>query len=153
AEPTGAVLASADLGSLVGNLVLVPGPAGGVPDPVAGRSTVATLGDTFLVQRRRNAGTGSLTAFDLATLRRQGTVTGDLLGTPVKCASLLCLGSADGMRAVDPGTGTVRWSTSHWQYAVTVDNGRLVAFSVGGPGIGIGVLDAGTGRTLADLRG
>jgi outer membrane protein assembly factor BamB len=153
AEDTGALLASGDLGSLVGNLVLVPGPSGGVPNPTAGRSTVATLGDTFLVQRRHNADAGSLTAFDLATLRRQWTVTGDLLGTPVRCDALLCLGSADGMRAIDPGSGTVRWRTSHWQYAVTVGNGRLVAFAVGQPGIGIGVLDARTGRTLADLRG
>lgn len=147
AEDTGTVLARGAVGSLVGNLVLTPGPPGGVPAPVGERAPVSLLGGEFLVQHRRNTGTGWLTAFDLDTLAELWSVSGDLLGTPFRCGRALCLGGAAGIRAVDPATGAVRWSTSYWQYASPLDEGRLLGY---GPH-GFGVLDAGTGRMRGEV--
>jgi outer membrane protein assembly factor BamB len=152
AEETGSVLASGELGSLVDNIVLTPGPPGGRPNPSAQRVMVTAPGDGFLVQRRRNAGSGSLTAFDSDTLTERWSITGDLLGLPVRCGSLLCLGAVGGLRAIDPITGEVRWSTPRWQYASTLDEERLIGYALGSAADGIGVLDARTGRTLRDLR-
>ncbi|MEN3310658.1 MAG: hypothetical protein V7603_6860 [Micromonosporaceae bacterium] len=144
AEDTGAVLASGQLGSLVGDVVLTPGPAGGTPAPSAGRLPVQVLGGQFLVAHRRNAGTGWLTGFDMNTLARRWTITGDLLGESFPCGQLLCLGSAQGIRAVDGTTGAVRWSTDRWQYAGPLDGRRLLAYGAAQTA----VLDAYTGRLL-----
>jgi outer membrane protein assembly factor BamB len=147
AEDTGTVLARGAVGSLVGNLVLTPGPPGGVPAPVGERAPVSLLGGEFLVQHRRNTGTGWLTAFDLDTLAELWSVSGDLLGTPFRCGRALCLGGAAGVRAVDPATGALRWSTSYWQYASPLGEDRLLGY---GPH-GFGVLDAGTGRMRGEV--
>jgi outer membrane protein assembly factor BamB len=136
AEDSGAVLASGQLGSMGGTIVLTPGPPGRAPAP------------QFLVQRRRGAGTGSLTGFDPSTLAPRWRLTGDLLGQPFRCGQLLCLGSMQGMRALDPGTGAVRWRTDRWQYASPLGGQRLLGYRITG---GIAVLDAGTGRTLRIL--
>jgi outer membrane protein assembly factor BamB len=147
AEETGTVLASGQVGSLIGNLVLTPGPPAAAPAPVAERAPLRLLGREFLVQHRRNAGTGSLTAFDLDTLIERWSISGDLLGVPFQCGSSLCLGAAGGLRAVDPATGAVRWTTHRWQYASPLGGDRLIAY--GAPGMG--VLDARTGETLRYL--
>jgi PQQ-like domain len=147
AEDTGTVLASGQVGSLVGNLVLTPGPPGGAPVPVGERAPVSLLGGEFLIQHRRNTGTGWLTAFDLDTLTERWSVIGDLLGTPFRCGRALCLGAAEGIRAVDPATGAVRWTSSRWQYASPLGEDTLLGY---GPR-GFGVLDAGTGRTRGEV--
>lgn len=147
AEGTGTELASGQVGSLVGNLVLTPGPPGDAPAPVGERAPVRLLGGEFLVQHRRNTGTGWLTAFDLDTLTERWSVTGDLLGTPFRCGRALCLGAAEGIRAVDPATGAVRWTADRWQYASPLGEDRLLGY---GPH-GFGVLDAGTGRTRGEV--
>ncbi len=147
AEDTGTVLASGQVGSLVGNLVLTPGPAGGTPAPVGSRAPVSLLGGEFLVAHRRNTGTGWLTAFDLDTLTERWSLTGDLLGTPFRCGRALCLGAAEGIRAVDPATGAVRWTASRWQYASPLGDGTLLGYG----SHGFGVLDAGTGRTRGEV--
>jgi hypothetical protein len=147
AEDTGTVLASGQVGSLVGNLVLTPGSPGDAPAPVGERAPVSLLGGEFLIQHRRNTGTGWLTAFDLDTLTERWSVTGDLLGTPFRCGRALCLGAAEGIRAVDPATGAVGWTSSRWQYASPLGEDRLLGY---GPH-GFGVLDAGTGRTRGEV--
>jgi hypothetical protein len=108
---------------------------------------VSLLGGEFLVQHRRNTGTGWLTAFDLDTLAELWSVSGDLLGTPFRCARALCLGGAAGVRAVDPATGAMHWSTSYWQYASPLGDDRLLGY---GPH-GFGVLDAVTGRMRGEV--
>jgi outer membrane protein assembly factor BamB len=147
AEDTGTVLASGEVGSLVGNLVLTPGPPGEAPAPAGERAPVSLLGGEFLVQHRRNTGTGWLTAFDLDTLTERWSVTGDLLGTPFRCGRALCMGAAQGIRAVDPATGAVRWTAGRWQYASPLGEDGLLGY---GPH-GFGVLDAGTGRTRGEV--
>jgi PQQ-like domain len=143
AEASGAVLATGQVGSLVGNLVLTPGEPGETPAPAGERLPVDVLGAHFLVEHRRNAGTGVLTGFDLNTLTRRWSLTGDLLGKPFPCGPLLCLGSAGGLRGVDGTTGTVRWSSDRWQYASPMRGGGLLAYSAG---TGLAVLDPATGR-------
>jgi outer membrane protein assembly factor BamB len=151
AEDTGAVLASGQLGSLVGNVVVTPGPAGGTPDPAPQRVPTQVLGGQILVQHRRTAGPGSLTAFDADTLTEQWVITGDLLSTPFLCGALLCLGATEGIRAVDPTTGAVRWSTAGWQYASPLGDDRLLGYPLSDAAQGMGVLDAATGATLGVL--
>jgi outer membrane protein assembly factor BamB len=151
AEDTGAVLASGQLGSLVGNVVLTPGPAGGTPAPAPQRAATQVLGGQILVQHRRTAGPGSLTAFDTDTLTEQWSITGDLLSSPFLCRALLCLGATEGVRAVDPTTGAVRWSAAGWQYASPLSDDRLLGYPVSDTAQGMGVLDAATGYTLGVL--
>ncbi len=167
-ERTGHQLAMGDFGSLVSNLVLTPGPAGAQEPPKPGTDAVDMVGDAVLVQARRGASPGSLTAFNVDTLARRWVVTGDLLGVPFRCGANVCVGSVDGLRAVDPITGETRWRTDRWQYATALDSGRLLAFSVGGRahldplgqasranirGQSTGVIDANTGATLYDFGG
>jgi hypothetical protein len=147
AEETGAVLATGQLGSLVGNIVLTPGPSGGTPAPASEELPVQVLGRQFLIEHRRDAGTGWLTGFDMDTLAERWTLTGDLLGEPFPCGQLLCLGSAQGIRAIDGSTGAVRWRTDRWQYAEPLDDRRLLAYTAAGTA----VLDAATGRLLWPL--
>jgi hypothetical protein len=148
AEDTGALVVTGQVGSLVGSIVLTPGPPGATPAPSASRAPMRLLGNEFLVQQRRGTGTDSLTAFDLDTLRSRFTVTGDAMSLPVRCGALLCIGAAQGVRAVDPVTGTVRWRSGRWQYVSPLGAGRLVGYAVDGA---LGVLDPGTGSAVLDL--
>jgi outer membrane protein assembly factor BamB len=145
AEESGAVIVSGQVGSLVGDIVLTPGPAGGIPEPAGERVPVDLLGARFLVEHRRGASNGYLTGFDLNTFDRRWTLTGDLLGEPFACGQYLCLGSSQGLRAVDGDTGAVRWSSDRWQYAFPLASNLVLALSSGG----MALLDADTGRQLA----
>jgi hypothetical protein len=167
-EFTGAQLVGGDLGSLVSNLVLTPGPPSADAPPASGTDPLVVSGDAVLVQARRGATPGSLTAYDAGTLARRWVVTGDLLGVPFRCGRNVCVGSINGLRAVDPATGETRWRTEQWQYASPLDSNRLVAYSVSARGplnpLGVatrantrgqstGVIDATTGKTLYDFGG
>lgn len=158
----GEVLATGNFGSLVSNIVLTPGPPARGAPPTASGDPIDMFGSAVLVQDRRGAAPGSLTAFDVATLAHRWEVTGDLLGVPFRCGPNVCIGSVDGLRALDPATGATRWRSSLWQYATALDPSRLVAFSIGvvatdlggaaatvhGGQQTTGIIDATTGRTL-----
>jgi outer membrane protein assembly factor BamB len=108
-------------------------------------ATATVLGHGLLVLQRGGAGVGSLTAFDAATLARRWSLSGNLLGSPLWCGGLICLGTGQGIRAVDPGSGTVHWHSPGWQYASSLPSDRLLGYGIDG---GLAVLDARTGATL-----
>jgi hypothetical protein len=156
-EATGAVLARGELGSLGGNPLLFSGPAGGPPDPFAGRLGLLILRGEVLVHHvtgatGRPGATGSLTAFELPTLSRMWSVAGGLTGDPVGCAPLICLSGIDGTVALDPGTGAVRWSTSRWRAGAELPGGRVLAASQDAPAR-TAVLDSVSGRVTVEFPG
>ncbi|MBO0870053.1 MAG: PQQ-binding-like beta-propeller repeat protein, partial [Micromonosporaceae bacterium] len=156
-EATGTAIAGGELGSLGGNPLLFSGPAGGPPDPFAGRLGLLILRGEVLVHhitgRASSPGvTGTLTAFELATLGRMWSVVGPFSGDPVGCAPLVCLSGINGTVAVDPGTGAVRWSAPQWRAGSELPDGRVLAASRSAPAR-TALLDPATGRVTTEFPG
>jgi outer membrane protein assembly factor BamB len=162
AEDTGTVVVRGQVGS-PGYLVLTPGSVA-APDPPGranrrggGASDPAPLvagptGAQVLVQRRRDSADWSLTAYDINTLTPRWSLLGKILGTPFSCAGLLCLGISQGLRALNPVTGSFAWSTGAWQSASILHGRWLLAATAGGDRHQLAILDARTGRLLRDLH-
>ncbi|MDI5944218.1 hypothetical protein QLR68_40000, partial [Micromonospora sp. DH15] len=58
------------------------------------------------------------------------------------------------LSGLDPATGGVRWTNPRWQTVVAVRGDRLLVIAddqAGGTASHLGVLDAATGREVADL--
>ncbi|MEU4554179.1 PQQ-binding-like beta-propeller repeat protein [Micromonospora violae] len=128
---TGAVLAHADLRP----------PDGGPID--------LDVMDDLLVAYDRGAGT--ITAYGLDQLDKRWTRTRVQIDFALDCGPVLCMRATNEMQAVDRMTGEVRWSSSRWGWAWPA-GGRLMANLSGvGPLEQYLVLDALTGRQLADL--
>ncbi|MGK5739111.1 outer membrane protein assembly factor BamB family protein [Micromonospora sp. URMC 103] len=93
-----------------------------------------------------------VTAHDLDGLERRWALALPAMGYVERCATLLCVHSGgNDVRAVDPATGALRWRTSGWDGVVTARSGRLLVVTVRDNRTRYGVLDAGTGRQMADL--
>jgi outer membrane protein assembly factor BamB len=69
----------------------------------------------------------------------------------VTCGRLACLVGLDGVRAIDPATGDLRWHRPGWRSIEAVGD-RAVAYA-DGPDSPTGLVDPATGRVLADLTG
>ncbi|MEU8159049.1 PQQ-binding-like beta-propeller repeat protein [Micromonospora parva] len=129
---TGAVLARADL-----------------RPPDRGPIGLDLINDLLLAVDR---GSGAVTAYGLDRLDRRWTRTRVNVDFTLDCGPVLCLRTGNNeLQALDPATGEVRWRSSRWGWAWPTD-GRLMANISGiGPLEQYIVLDALTGRQLADL--
>ena len=107
-----------------------------------------------LIVLRHPGGSGlQISAYDPVTLHRLWTRPAQGAFEAQPCGPLTCLAGANGVRAVDPATGTQRWYEPGWR-SVEPRGGMLLAY--GSPlGISdlIGIVDPATGRVVADLRG
>jgi hypothetical protein len=101
------------------------------------------------------AAPGSVTAYDVGSLRPRWTVAEADLLSSADCGAWLCLMGLGTTTAVDRRDGAVRWR-SPWQF-VSADGGagaRAVASRVGSAGLSdTAVLDAVDGRVLRELSG
>ncbi|MER7332294.1 MULTISPECIES: PQQ-binding-like beta-propeller repeat protein [unclassified Micromonospora] len=121
-----------------------------LPDgqPAFGQTVVT---DDLLLLVRHQA--GALTAYGLDGLRPRWEVRLPTVDYVSECGGLLCVGGPFvGFRVLDPATGAVRWTGEGWLGVLSGRGGRLLAVAPG-PTTGerLGVLDAATGRQVADL--
>ncbi|WP_406076949.1 PQQ-binding-like beta-propeller repeat protein [Micromonospora sp. NBC_00858] len=132
---TGTVLARANLGA-----------------PGRGPYPTVQVVDDLLVTVGGSPATA--TAYGLDRLDRRWSATGDGELYVLGCGPVVCLQSpAGGLRAVDPATGRVLWSSGRWGWAWPYD-GRLVTTpseSTGSRNEQFVALDPATGDVVAEL--
>ncbi|WFE34434.1 PQQ-binding-like beta-propeller repeat protein [Micromonospora sp. WMMD975] len=119
-------------------------------EPPAPRQMMAA-GELLLESR---AGDDAVDAYEMDTLLHRWTARLPPLSHVEPCGALLCAGqSGEGMTALDPATGAVRWTTGRWAGVVAADAGRLLAVGGDTGGDRLAVLDETDGRLVADLKG
>ena len=107
------------------------------------------VGDLLLVIRN---GDGTITGYDLDRLDRRWTARLSLVGYVDRCGVLLCAyRQTGGMWALDPATGATRWTDARWQAVLREVGGRLLVSWADAVGARYAVVEAATGRLLADL--
>ncbi|GAA2474157.1 hypothetical protein [Winogradskya humida] len=103
-------------------------------------------------------GESGLTAYGMTDLTARWTVPIDLTDDSYvepDCAGSICVfGLADGLEALDPATGAVRWSTDRWSTATAVGSALMVRGTEVGDAVPgrfpLAVIDPVTGKVLAD---
>ncbi|RGC70192.1 PQQ enzyme repeat protein [Micromonospora sp. MW-13] len=121
------------------------GPAG------RGYPSANVVGDLLLVTVEDSVDAGRVTAYGLDALDRRWEL--DLSAYVTWCGDLLCAAVRDvGVSALDPATGRTRWANPRWPWFVAAPGGRLLAAAPGSAAaLEFAVLDAATGRTVAEL--
>ncbi|MER7420154.1 PQQ-binding-like beta-propeller repeat protein [Micromonospora peucetia] len=106
--------------------------------------------DLLLAVRSR---AGAVAAYELDGLRLRWEAHLPMVDHVSDCGELLCVGRREGgITALDPATGAVRWTSGEgWLGVLVAQGGRLLALGAGSVGDRFGVLDAATGREVADL--
>jgi outer membrane protein assembly factor BamB len=129
---TGAAMASADM------------------RPPSGAPLGIDLIDDLLLAVDR--GSGTINAYGLDRLDRRWTRRSGPIEFVLDCGPVVCLRTGGNeLQALDPATGDVRWRSERWLWGWPYE-GRLMANITGyGPMEQYVVLDALTGRQLADL--
>ncbi|MEU4641382.1 PQQ-binding-like beta-propeller repeat protein [Micromonospora sp. NPDC023814] len=95
---------------------------------------------------------GVVTAYGLDGLRPRWETRVPLVEHVIDCGELLCAAGQTGeLRALDPATGAVRWTAEGRMGVLSGREGRLLALAPGSTGERFSVLDAATGRQVADL--
>jgi outer membrane protein assembly factor BamB len=113
---------------------------------------VTTSGDRVLVFYHTGA-SAVLASYDFGLhLRWQVTHDGST-GHLTQCGRVVCMQQQDGrLSVIDPGDGRILWRTTSWAWAQSVGVNRLITSS-NGPEGQLALVEAGTGRQLADLGG
>ncbi|MEU1605958.1 PQQ-binding-like beta-propeller repeat protein [Micromonospora matsumotoense] len=106
------------------------------------------VGDLLLV----NGEPGRIAAYDLGSGRRRWDTTDPVPagGSAYACGDAVCLGDSSVARVLDPLTGRERWSSDRWAPVEAVGN-RLLGVSFGDGPQRLALLDAATGRLVAEL--
>ncbi|WP_433348539.1 PQQ-binding-like beta-propeller repeat protein [Micromonospora sp. CA-111912] len=126
-----------------------PRPGGSPEDQSAGFA-----GDLLLMTAHDRVSNGSrVTAYGLDALDRRWELDLSPAAYLTECGDLLCVGSPEaGLSALDPATRRPRWVNPRWQWLVAVRGDRLlVAADDRLAAVEFAVLDAATGRTIAEL--
>jgi len=123
------------------------------PSVAPERGDLANLvaeGDALYVLQS-SRGTTTATAYSDRTLQRLWTVTRPAHDNGFYgCGPTLCANGDNELLGYDWQTGAVRWRAAGLENAMLAGPGRLIAES-GGPEVHRSLLDAATGRQLADL--
>ncbi|MFI0796499.1 PQQ-binding-like beta-propeller repeat protein [Micromonospora rubida] len=120
----------------------------------AGYQGVGLAGDLLMVTAANGvAGGHRVTAYGLDALDRRWELELSPNEYLTECGDLLCVGGREaGLSALDPATHRPRWVNPRWQWVFTARGDRLlVAASARVGGTELAVLDAATGRTVAEL--
>ncbi|MEU4675777.1 PQQ-binding-like beta-propeller repeat protein [Micromonospora sp. NPDC023737] len=96
--------------------------------------------------------TSTVTAYDLAGLRRRWQASLPMASHVESCGRLLCaVGVNGGLRALDPTTGVVRWTMPEPATLIAARGDRLLVLPNRRAVTRYAVLDAATGRPLVEL--
>ena len=107
----------------------------------------------LLLLRHPTLGGRMVSAFDPVTLQRRWTRPAGYAFGITGCGALACLTGPDGVRAIDPADGNLRWYRPAWR-GVEQRSGMVLAFgSPAGENDPVGVIDPETGEVLTDLHG
>ncbi|UQU66395.1 PQQ-binding-like beta-propeller repeat protein [Couchioplanes caeruleus] len=111
------------------------------------------LSGGLLLLRHPTLGGRMVSAFDPVTLQPRWTrPAGSAFGVTT-CGALACLAGPDGVRAVDPADGALRWYRPAWR-SVEQRGGLVLAFGTpAGENDPVGVIDPDTGEVVTDLDG
>ncbi|MFI6164162.1 MULTISPECIES: PQQ-binding-like beta-propeller repeat protein [Micromonospora] len=117
---------------------------------------VEVSGDLLLAFEQDEGEVWRVTAYGLAALDRRWAVERPSFGYAGTCGKVICAFAYQGseLSGLDPATGGVRWTNPRWQTVVAVRGDRLLVIAddqAGGTASHLGVLDAATGREVADL--
>ncbi|MFE9186944.1 PQQ-binding-like beta-propeller repeat protein [Micromonospora haikouensis] len=117
---------------------------------------VEVAGDLLLTFQHDEAEVRRVTAYGLAALDRRWAVERPGFGYAGVCGAVICAVAYRGseLSGLDPATGEVRWTNPRWQSVVAVRGDRIMVIAdeqAGGTASHLGVLDAATGREVADL--
>ena len=93
-----------------------------------------------------------ISAYDPATLRRAWSQPVGPAYEIVSCGRLACLSGPDGVHAIDPQTGALRWSRAAWRSIEPV-GARYVAYRAPDHTDPVTVFDPATGGSQIDLDG
>lgn len=95
---------------------------------------------------------GTITGYGLDRLDLRWTAALPAVAYVSPCGDLVCAyRQREGMWALDPATGAVRWSNPHWQAVVQEGAGRFLVMAPGSGVPRLAVVAAATGRLVADL--
>ncbi|WP_405112187.1 PQQ-like beta-propeller repeat protein [Micromonospora sp. NBC_01405] len=124
------------------------------PGGSPGYQGVSLAGDLLLVKANSGAGGGSrVTAYGLAALDRRWELDLSANEYLEECGDLICVGGREaGLSALDPATRRPRWVNPRWQWIVVARGDRLLVAARKAT-LEFTVLDAATGRTVAELGG
>ncbi|MCX4473713.1 PQQ-like beta-propeller repeat protein [Micromonospora sp. NBC_01655] len=131
----------------------------GDPHPAGspGYQSASLAGDLLLLTAHDGiGGSRRVTAYGLAVLDRRWELDLPPTQSLMECGDLLCVGSQEaGLLALDPATLRPRWVNPRWQWVAAVRGDRLLVAADGmrGATVEFAVLDAATGRTVAELGG
>jgi len=107
----------------------------------------------LLLLRHPTLGGRMVSAFDPLTLERRWTRPAGYAFGITTCGGLACLAGPDGVRAIDPADGTLRWYRPGWR-SVEQRGEMILAFgSPAGETDPVGTIDPQTGEVLTDLHG
>jgi outer membrane protein assembly factor BamB len=105
---------------------------------------------THLYVSKRERGKVSLTAYTTVPFAQQWQVDGGPVGRVTDCATVLCVADTRFVSAVDPATGTPRWSEPTWGIAFRYDATHLFAYDQQ-ESPAAALLDSTTGRVVRRL--
>ena len=106
-----------------------------------------------LLLRHPTLGGRMVSAFDPVSLQRRWTRPAGYAFGVTTCGTLACLSGPDGVRAIDPADGALRWYRPAWR-SVEERGGMVLAFGTpAGESDPVGVVDPATGDVLTNLHG
>ncbi len=109
------------------------------------------VGET-LVLRHPSGPTPTISAYTIGDLGLRWSRPAVAAYDTQACGGNACLVGRSGVRAVDPVSGAELWSRSGWR-GVEQRGDLLLAYGLGADGdAAVGLVDAGTGRVVVDLR-
>ncbi|MGC4869912.1 PQQ-binding-like beta-propeller repeat protein [Micromonospora sp. DT53] len=117
--------------------------------PSAARLGIELIDDLLLAIDR---GSGTINAYGLDRLERRWTRASGPIEFALDCGPVVCLRTGGNeLQALDPATGDVRWRSDRWLWGWPYESRLMANVSGFGPMEQYIVLDALTGRQLADL--
>jgi len=114
--------------------------------------TNPTVVDGVILLRHPGRPNMEISAYDPVTLRNLWAQPAEGTYEIEACGVLACLTGPDGMRAIDPATGDVRWTAPGWR-GLQQFGSLYVAFGSAEDTLPLGLIDPDTGGLEVDLSG